>query len=392
VKIFENIVGQSQVIETLKSAAIAAQENSELSQKMTHSWLFTGPPGSGRSTVAKAFAASLLCSNGGCGKCVDCQSAMDGSHLDIDILKTEVSSIKVDEIRDLISRTSTSPSISNWRVVIIQDAQRLTEAAANALLKVIEEPSTRTIWLMTASTTLDLLATLRSRCRQIHLKTPDKESIIELLVKRDKIDSQIAEFAARVSQGHIGRAKFLAENPISRSRRNDVIDLFLTVNDTASAFSAASKIIDIAQEEAEDATRTTNEIDLINLQVALQGLGKSLISGGVKVIKELERDQKAKTKRAIEESLDRFLLDILSIYRDSLLIQLSRSAELVNTEYFARYPEKFVRFKPESIIIKIENVLSAREKLAQNANNLLSMENLTNTLIQPKISMVKSTP
>lgn len=382
-KIFENIVGQSQVIETLKNAVIAARENSELSQRMTHSWLFTGPPGSGRSTVAKVFAAALLCSKNGCGECVDCQTAMDGSHLDIDILKTETSAIKVDEIRGLISRTSTSPSISSWRVVIIQDAQRLTEAAANALLKVIEEPSTRTIWLMTASTSLDLLATLRSRCRQIQLRTPDKESIIELLVKRDKVDSQIAEFAARVSQGHIGRAKYLSENPISRSRRNDVIELLLTVNDTSSAFSAASKIIDIAQEEAEDATRTTNEIELINLQDALQGPGKSLISGGAKAVKELEKDQKARIKRAVEDSLDRFLLDLLSIYRDSLLIQLCKSAEVINTEYFARYPEKIVRFKPESIIIKTENVLSVREKLAQNTANLLAMENLMCTLIQP---------
>jgi DNA polymerase-3 subunit delta' len=383
VKILENIVGQPQVIEALKNAVIAARENSELSQKMTHSWLFTGPPGSGKSTVAKVFAASLLCSNSGCGECVDCITAMDGSHLDIDILKTEVSSIKVNEIRELISRTSTSPSISNWRVVIIQDAQRLTEAATNALLKVIEEPSSRTIWLMTASTSLDLLATLRSRCRQIQLKTPDKESIIELLVKRDKIDSQIAEFAARVSQGHIGRAKYLSENPISRSRRNDVIELFLTVNDTSSAFSAASKIIDIAQEEAEDATRTTNEIELINLQDALQGPGKSLISGGAKSVKELEKDQKARIKRAVEDSLDRYLLDLLSIYRDSLLNQLCKSAEVINTEYFARYPEKMVRFTPESIIIKIENVLSVREKLAQSTVNLLAMENLICTLIQP---------
>lgn len=382
-KIFENIVGQPQVIETLKNAVIAARENSELSQSMTHSWLFTGPPGSGRSTVAKVFAAALLCSKSGCGECVDCQTAMDGSHLDIDILKTETSSIKVDEIRDLISRTSTSPSISNWRVVIIQDAQRLTEAAANALLKVIEEPSSRTIWLMTASTSLDLLATLRSRCRQIQLKTPDKESIIELLVKRDKIDSQIAEFAARVSQGHIGRAKYLSQNPISRSRRNDVIELFMSVNDTASAFSAASKIIVIAEEEAQDATKTINEIESNKLQDALQGSGKSLISAGAKAVKELEKDHKAKTKRAIGDSLDGFLLDILSIYRDFLLIQLSRSAEVINSEYFSRYPEKFVRFKPESIIIKMENVLSAREKLTQNTANLLAMENLICTLIQP---------
>ena len=390
-KIFENIVGQPQVVETFKSAVIAARENSEFSQKMTHSWLFTGPPGSGRSTAAKAFSAALVCSNNGCGECIDCQTAMDGSHLDIDILKTETSSIKVDEIRELISRTSTSPSIGSWRVVIIQDAQRLTEAAANALLKVIEEPSTRTIWLMTASTSLDLLATLRSRCRQIQLKTPEKESIIDLLVKRDKVDMQVAEFAARVSQGHIGRAKYLSENPNSRTRRNDVIEIFMTVNDTSSAFEAASKIIDIAQEEAKEALKISNEIELINLQNALQGPGKSIISGGAKEMRELEKTQKSRVKRSIEDSLDRFLLDLLSIYRDSLLVQLSKNASIINTEYFARYPEIFSRFMPESIIRKIEYVLSAREKLAQNASNLLAIENLICNLVQPYIPMVNST-
>ena len=382
-KIFENIVGQPQVVETLKSAVIAARENSEFSHKMTHSWLFTGPPGSGRSTAAKAFAAALVCSNNGCGECIDCQTAMDGTHLDIDILRTETSSIKVDEIREIITRTSTSPSIGGWRVVIVQDAQRLTEAAANALLKVIEEPSTRTIWIMTASSTLDLLATLRSRCRQIQLKTPDKESIIELLVKRDKADMQVAEFAARVSQGHIGRAKYLSENPNSRTRRNDVIEIFMKVNDSASAFSAASRIIDIAQEEAEEATKISNEIELIDLQNALQGPGKSLISGGTKEIKDLEKAHKARIKRFIEDSLDRCLLDLLSIYRDSLLVQLSKNASIINSEYFARYPEIFSRFKPESIIGKIEDVLSAREKLAQNASNLLAIENLICKLVQP---------
>ena len=382
-KIFENIVGQPQVVATLKSAVIAARENSEFSQKMTHSWLFTGPPGSGRSTAVKAFAAALVCSNNGCGECIDCETAMVGSHLDIDILKTETSSIKVDEIREVITRTSTSPSIGGWRVVIVQDAQRLTEAAANALLRVIEEPSTRTIWLMTASNSLDLLATLRSRCRQIQLKTPEKKSIIDLLVKRDRVDKQVAEFAARVSQGHIGRAKYLSENPNSRTRRNDVIEIFMKVNDTSSAFSAASKIIDIAQEEAEEATKISNEIELIDLQNALQGPGKSLISGGTKEIKDLEKVHKARTKRSIEDSLDGFLLDLLSIYRDSLLVQLSRNASIINTEYFARYPEIFSRFKPESIIRKIENVLSAREKLAQNASNLLAIENLICNLVQP---------
>lgn len=166
---------------------------------MTHAWLFTGPPGSGRSNAAIAFAAALVCKDSGCSKCNDCMSTITGSHADVELIKTEGLSIKIDEVRELISRASWAPSVAKWRVVVIEDADRLTDSAANALLKVIEEPGLRTVWLLCAPTLTDVLPTIRSRCRHLALRTPSTKAIANLLIERDAIDPKVADFVARAS-------------------------------------------------------------------------------------------------------------------------------------------------------------------------------------------------
>ena len=145
--VFNEIVGQSKAIDTLTKAL----------HSPTHAWLFTGPPGSGRSNIAKAFAASLICPNQGCGICTDCQTALLGSHPDVEIFATEGVTIKVDEIRELVSRSTWGATIAPWRITIIEDSDRMTESAANALLKAIEEPASRSIWLLCAPTSDDVL-------------------------------------------------------------------------------------------------------------------------------------------------------------------------------------------------------------------------------------------
>ena len=165
--VFSSLIDQSQVVEILKDAAQAAHNSNDLSQVMTSTWLFTGPPGSGRSNAAIAFAAALVCKEGGCSKCNDCLSTILGAHADVELIKTQGLSIKIDEVRELITRASWAPSVANYRVVVIEDADRLTDSAANALLKVIEEPGLRTIWLLCAPTLTDVLPTIRSRCRHL---------------------------------------------------------------------------------------------------------------------------------------------------------------------------------------------------------------------------------
>jgi DNA polymerase III subunit delta' len=223
--VFNDLIDQEAVIATLNDAVAASKDASNKSQNMTHSWLFTGPPGSGRSNAAVAFAAALLCEQGGCATCINCTSVIDGSHADIELIRTEGLSIKVDEVRELITRTSWSPSVGNYRVVVIEDADRLTESAANALLKVIEEPGARTVWLLCAPTLTDVIPTIRSRCRHLSLRTPSISAVTKLLIERDGIDPKMAEFAASAAQGHIGRAKYLATNEEARKTREKILDI-----------------------------------------------------------------------------------------------------------------------------------------------------------------------
>lgn len=381
-KILENIIGQPHIVTILESAVLASRKDNDSSQELTHSWLFTGPTGSGRSLVAQSFAAALVCSNGGCGKCIDCETAMNGSHLDIEIMKIDGLSIKVDEIRELISRSSFAPSVSNWRVIVLREVQRLTEAAANALLKAIEEPSSRTIWLLSATSITDVSPTLRSRCRHIQIRTPTEKSIVKLLIERDNIDLSIAEKIAKISQGNIGRANFLSKNLESRFRRDEVIDLILNLKDPSSAFSSASRLIELVNDEVELSTSTKDQQEMNNLQNSLQGIGRGLISGSSKVIKELERDQKNRANREIRDTLDRYLLDIYSIYRDAMLIKLGLPNQIINVEFFNRLQEFSEKLSPKSILDNMASIVSSLEGLTQNASNLLALENLLLVLMK----------
>ena len=200
--VWSALVGQRHVVDTL-SRAVAGQG-------MTHAWLFTGPPGSGRSNAALAFAAALQCPDGGCGHCHTCQTALAGTHPDVSVTRSETSVLYIDDMRDLVHRSALSPVEKRWQVMVIEDADRLGERTGNTLLKAIEEPTPKTVWLLCAPTLEDVLPTIRSRCRNVSLATPTAEEVARFLVERDGVPDSIAAFAARASQGHIGRARALA--------------------------------------------------------------------------------------------------------------------------------------------------------------------------------------
>ena len=209
-KVFSNLVGQDQIIEQLNQAVSAAKSGTT-SQAMTHSWLFVGPPGSGRSNAAVAFAAALVCKENGCGVCTDCTTVLSSTHVDVERFNPTGLSIKAEEVRELIARSSWSPSVGGWRIVVIEDADRLTETAANALLKTIEEPESHTVWLLCAPSLSDVPVTIRSRCRHVQLRTPSTTAVEEFLLDKTKVDSKTAAFAAKVSQGLHSQPKFLKD-------------------------------------------------------------------------------------------------------------------------------------------------------------------------------------
>jgi DNA polymerase-3 subunit delta' len=351
--VFGDLIDQEAVIATLKDAVSASKDSTNKTQGMTHSWLFTGPPGSGRSNAAVAFAAALLCEKSGCATCINCTSVIDGSHADIELIRTEGLSIKVDEVRELITRTSWSPSVGNYRVVVIEDADRLTESAANALLKVIEEPGARTVWLLCAPTLTDVLPTIRSRCRHLTLRTPSVKAVVKLLIERDGIDPELAEFASAAAQGHVGRAKYLATNKEARENREKILNLPSSVTDLASAFEAANILLEMAKEQAKIESEIRNEDELTNLKESYGTTGSRLATGGSKAVKELEKEQKSRASRMVKNFLDLALLDIEIQYRDEVLENLKNQNNSVKVLDNLKSLEEFRRIIDSNASIQL---------------------------------------
>ena len=373
--VFDSLIDQDHVVTVLTEAVRASKEKDNATQEMTHAWLFTGPPGSGRSNTAVAFAAALLCESGGCNNCLNCRTAIAGTHADIELIETEGLSIKIDEIRELITRASWSPSVGGYRVVVIEDADRLTESAANALLKAIEEPGLRTVWLLCAPSATDVLPTIRSRTRSIVLRTPSTIAVAKLLEGED-INATMANFAARASQGHIGRARHLALNEDARNRRTAILKLSLLITDVASAFKAAQVLVDAAKLEAEEESERRDDTELKNLKEAWGQQGSRLTQGGSKVVKELEKEQKSRSTRMVRDFLDRALLDIATLYRDVLLVQSNSNDSLINIDLVSEIQKVATATTPESTLKKLEAIMVARTNLSNNAAPLLTVEAL----------------
>lgn len=294
--VWDDLVGQDRVAAQLTAAArdadvlvTAAGEASAAepmaSSKMTHAWLFTGPPGSGRSTAARAFAAALQCvspdralgGTPGCGFCDGCHTALVGTHADVEVVRTDMLTIGVKETRDLVRRAQLSPAGGRWQVIVMEDADRLTEGAGNVLLKAVEEPAPRTVWLLCAPSLEDVLPTIRSRCRLLTLRTPSVDAVADVLVRRDGIDPGLAASAARATQGHIGRARRLATDERARTRRAAVLKLPLRVDDVGGCLKAAQELVDAA---AEDAKQVAEEIDTKETEELRAALGAAAGTGG----------------------------------------------------------------------------------------------------------------
>ena len=314
--VWAELIGQSRSVEVLRRA-VAGEPHA-----MSHAWLITGPPGSGRSNAARAFAAALQCERAGCGHCSACRTSLSGAHPDVTLVRTEQLSIGVDEVRELVRRAAMSPTLGGYQILVVEDADRVTERGADALLKSIEEPAPRTVWLLCAPTADDVVATIRSRCRLLTLQTPPTEAVAELLQTRDGVDPALAAYAARIAQGHIGRARALARDENARLRRREVLQIPLQIRDLGSCLTAAANLVEASSEEAAAATTTLDSRERTELEEAL---GFTTLGARPRqaqaAIKELEEQQKARAKRLQRDAIDRALTELTGFYRDLLSVQ-----------------------------------------------------------------------
>lgn len=396
--VWDDVVGQEKVVAELTAAAAdadaqvtahsAGAEEPSGAGSMTHAWLFTGPPGSGRSTAARAFAAALQCVSPdralgappGCGFCDGCHTTMIGTHADVEFVRTDLLSIGVKDTRELVRRAALSPAGGRWQVIVMEDADRLTEGAGNVLLKAVEEPAPRTVWLLCAPSVEDALPTIRSRCRLLSLRTPSADAVADVLMRRDGIEPALAAQVARATQGHIGRARRLATDESARARRAAVLRVPLRVADIGGCLRAAQELVDAAQEDAKAVADEVDGKETEDMRAALgaaAGAGSRMPRGTAGAMKDLADRQKRRSTRTQRDTLDLALTDLAGFYRDVLSTQYSSSVGIANTEVRDGIEQIASSSHPEQSLRRIEAVLACREALDRNVAPLLAVEAMT---------------
>ncbi len=393
--VFARLVGQNAVEAELLSAAAAARRDPAHAGPgaMTHAWLITGPPGSGRSVAAQCFAAALQCTEPelpGCGNCRACTTTMAGTHADVRRVVPEGLSIGVDEMRAIVAAASRRPATGRWQIVVIEDADRLTEGAGNALLKVVEEPPPSTVFLLCAPSVdpEDIAITLRSRCRHVALVTPTTAAIADVLMRGDGLDGEQAKWAAAVSGGHVGRARRLATDPEARDRRDRALGLARDAATPARAYAAAEELVAAAEAEAKALTVGRNEAESEELRTALGagGTGKGAagaVRGSAGALKDLEKRQKSRQTRASRDALDRALLDLGTFFRDALLIAGGAAGVVPNHPDMAERTASLAAHASAAQLLRcIEAVLACREALAMNVKPKFAVDALVATVGQ----------
>jgi DNA polymerase-3 subunit delta' len=379
--VFAELAGQDAVVAQLEHAAAAAAGllNGQRPDPgaMTHAWLFTGPPGSGRSVAARAFAAALLCPDGGCGHCPSCLQVQAGTHADLLLVRPEGLSYGVKQTRELVLRAAGAPAGGRWQVVVFEDADRCTEQAANALLKAIEEPVARTVWLLCAPSAEDLVPTIRSRCRVVTLVVPASAAVAKVLTTRDGIEPAAALAAARAAQGHVGRARRLALDASAAARRADVLRVPLQATSLGPALSAAAALVRTAEDEAKAVTEGLDEPEREGSTG--KGVAKAM-RGMAGVMKDLEDRQKSRATRVKRDTLDQALLDLAVFYRDVLMLQLGADVELANGDREPDLRQVAASSSPEATLRRLRAIMHCRERLTLNVAPLLAVEDMALSL------------
>ena len=345
---------------------------------MTHAWLITGPPGSGRSTLAYAFAAALIAEPGDERAM---RQVIARTHPDLTALRTEQVIIRIDEARRLVERAYFAPSVGRHRVIVVEDADRMAERTSNVLLKALEEPPERTVWVLCAPSDSDLLPTIRSRVRTLRLREPDVADVARLIVERTGVDFATAEQSARHAQRHIGMAQRLATDASARARRDDTLRAVLRVRGVADVVDVAGRIVQAA---TDDARAITVERDEAERSTLLRTMG---IAQGAAVppavrsqLSALDEAQKRRATRSLRDGIDRVLTDLESMFRDVLMLQFGRDGELINRELEPDLRALASMWTPERALVVVDRIAETRRNVELNAAPALALESMLVTV------------
>ncbi|MEY4398314.1 MAG: hypothetical protein RLZ53_890 [Actinomycetota bacterium] len=372
---WHELAGQPEALALIQHAV------SEREEGVFHSWLITGPPGSGRSNLARRFATALQCEEGGCGKCRSCVLAAAETHPDITVLTTEKVQITIGEVRDLVAQSSFGASQGRYRIMIIEDADRMAAVASNVLLKALEEPPAGTIWILCAPSEADLLPTIRSRVRRVNLKVPAVEDVAALLVERDGVDPRLAKLVAAEAQSHIGMARRLAKSSEVRGRRREYLAAALNIRNVSQAVMAADKWLELARKDAAALTKERDEEERQSLLHSLGLTPTDTVPPQFRPdIKNLEEAQKRRATRSLRDGLDRILVDLLAMYRDILIIQLKSGSALVNVDLEKEIRETAEATTPARTIHVLEQIEICRDRIDRNVRDIYLMDSLATTL------------
>lgn len=393
--VWSDLIGQEHVADYLRRAADSAhnfadaQSQALSSHGMAHTWLLTGPPGSGRATSAKAFAAALACSNGGCGVCAQCRLVISGTHPDVELVLPTAVQYRADEVRALVDQAQMMPTLSQWLVIIIEDADRLNDASANALLKALEEPTPHTVWMLLAPSSADVLPTIASRARHLTLRTPNLEHIAEMLHRTLGVSQEIAEIAVRCSQGHIGRARALAGDEQARQRRLDVLRVPSSLRSLSECFALAKVLVETAQADAEAVCEPLNAADDEALAQAFgdgaegRGIG-TFASRSRAEAARLKRAQDSRARRVLRDQFERVLLDLTGLYRDVLMQQTAPTVSLINPDHADVVTNLATASTLDATTLRLAALRQASQRLRANSAPLLVFEALLVALWRPQ--------
>ncbi|WP_336502031.1 DNA polymerase III subunit delta' [Microbacterium paraoxydans] len=367
-----DVWGQEAAVETLRAA-------SSDPAALSHAWLITGPPGSGRSTLAYAFAAALIAE--GPDDEATMRQVLAGTHPDVTALRTDKVIITIAEARALVERSYFAPSAGRYRVIVVEDADRMVERTSNVLLKALEEPPEQTVWILCAPSEADLLPTIRSRVRSLRLREPDVADVSRLISLRTGVDEAVAEQAARHAQRHIGMAQRLATDDAARRRRDETLRAVMGVRGVNDAVEVAGRIIQAA---TEDAKALTAERDAAERAALLRTVG---VAEGQAVppalraqVSALEDDQKKRATRSLRDGIDRVLTDLQSLFRDVVMLQYGRGDDLINRELHAELAGLASAWSVERTLVVLDHLAETREALERNVAPLLALESLLVTV------------